>query len=97
MTNEEFWNGDPRLARSYREAHEMRNIQKNQEMWVQGLYNFKAFRSVIEGFAYGLNQCKGTKPSPYPSDPIPLTKTEQDAATERNKQRTLDWVQSGQH
>lgn len=96
MTYELFWLGDPRLVKAYREAHELRNIQKNQELWVQGIYVFRAFKSVIEAFSYGMGGGKGTKPSEYPSEPIPFTEAEQKAATERNKERTMNWVQDNQ-
>lgn len=97
MPYELFWHGEPNLVKTYLKAHELKNIQKNQELWVQGVYNYKAFRSVIEAFAYGLNGCKGSKPSNYPDEPIPFTDAEQKAATERNKQRTMEWVQANQH
>ena len=96
MPTSEFWSGDPYLVRAYQKAHQLRLEQRNQELWVQGLYNFRGFRSVIEGFAYALSGSKGTKPSEYPSEPIPFTEAEQKAATERNKQRTLKWVQDNQ-
>lgn len=64
---------------------------------MQGLYNYKAFKSVIEAFSYGMSGGKGTKPSAYPDSPIPVTEAEQKAALERNKQKTLRWVESGQH
>lgn len=97
MSYELFWFGDPWLVKAYREAQEFRNQQKNQEMWVQGVYNLRAFREVIEAFSYGLNQHKGAKPTPYPMEPLPFTEADQKLAEERNKQRTLAWVEQGQH
>lgn len=96
MSTNEFWYGEPILAKVYREAHDLRNEMKNQELWVQGFYNFRAFRSVIESFAIGLNGGKGGKPSEYPSEPIPITEREQEAAQKRKMQRTLAWVEQGQ-
>ena len=96
MPYELFWNGEPILVKAYREAHRLRNEQRNQELWAQGLYNHKAFKAVIEAFSYGMAGGKGGKPSNYPSEPIPFTENEQKAATERNKERTLQWVASGQ-
>lgn len=96
MSSTEFWDGEPWLVGVYRKAHELRTQQRNQEMWVQGIYNFRAFRSVIETFTYGMGGGKGSKPSEYPKEPIPFTEGEQKAATERNKQRTLAWVRSNQ-
>ena len=97
MPYELFWYGNPNLVKIYREAHDLRNQQKNQEMWIQGIYNFRAFKSIIEAFANGLNGGKGNKPSEYPQEPIPITEAEQKAATERNKKRTMQWVQANQH
>lgn len=97
MSSDEFWNGEPKLAKVYREAHEIRNQIRNQEMWMQGMYNCRAFSTVIEGLAYGLSGGKGNKPSKYPEQPFALTEKEQQAEKERNKQRTLAWVESGQH
>jgi hypothetical protein len=91
-----FWNGDPDLVRIYRESHQKKMELRNQEMWAQGLYNFRAFRAVAEAITYGLSGGKGSKPSNYPEEPLPFTESEQKAATERNKQRTLNWVQENQ-
>ena len=96
MPYELFWYGEPKLVKVYREAHDLRMTQRNQELWVQGIYNFRAFRSVIEAFGYGLSGGKGSKPSEYPSEPMALTEYEQKMATERNKQRTLQWVRDNQ-
>ena len=96
MTSDEFWNGEPRLAKVYREAHEMRNEMLNQELWVAGLYNHRAFTAVAEALAYGISGGKGSKPSQYPEEPLPLTEKQQKIQMEKNKQRTLTWVQSGQ-
>jgi len=96
MPYELFWDGDPRLVKSYREAHEMKMQLRNQEMWVQGGYNLRAIKVVAENIIYGFTG-KGSKPKDYPSEPIPLTAGEQRAAVEKNKQRTLAWVEQGQY
>lgn len=97
MPYELFWNGDPILVKVYQEAHDLYNEQKNQEMWAQGLYVYRAFRAIMEKFAQGLSGSKGGKTSEYPTEPLPFTEAEQKAATERNKEKTLKWVQDGQH
>ena len=56
MPYELFWHGDPKLAKVYREAHELKAQEINQEMWAQGLYNYKAFKSVMETFSYGMSE-----------------------------------------
>lgn len=76
MTYEQFWDGDPMLCRYYREAEEIRNEKKNQELWLQGAYIYEAIADlspVLHAFAK-----KGTKPTPYPTSPYPITKKQQE-------------------
>ena len=61
------------------------------------MYNYRAFSSVIESLAYGFSGGKGSKPSKYPEAPFAITEEEQKAELERSKQRTLAWVEQGQH
>jgi len=91
-----FWNGDPILAKVYREAHEYSNRQKNQEMWMQGIYFLKGLQTVAEKVASGLSGKSSSRTSEYPQEPIPITEEEQKEALERNKQRTLAWAQKNQ-
>ena len=96
MTNAEFWDGEPRLAVAFREAHEIRNEARNQEMWIQGAYNYRAFSSVGEALAFSFGGGKGNKPGKYPDQPFALSERERQAEVERNKQRTLAWVRANQ-
>ena len=97
MPYELFWNGDPDLVKTYREAHELRNQYRNQEMWVQGIYVLRAIKTVAEKIVKGLSGSKGGSTSEYPNEPLPFTEAEQKEALERNKQKTLEWVKEGQH
>lgn len=97
MPYELFWNGDPNLVKTYREAHELRNQQKNQEMWIQGIYFLRGVQTVAEAIASSFGGSKGSKINQYPNEPLPFTEAEQKAFTERNKRKTLEWVQSNQH
>ena len=97
MPYELFWHGDSNLVNIYAKAHELKMEEDNQRLWAQGLYNLKAFKCIMERFAQGLSGKSGGSIEEYPSEPIPFTETEQKAAIERNKQRTLAWVESGQH
>jgi hypothetical protein len=92
----EYWYGDYSQLQYYVRAHELRNEQHNQEMWLQGLYNYKAFESVIGMFSWGLGGKKGAKPDPYLSSPIPVTEREREAERQRSIEKTLAWVQAGQ-
>lgn len=89
MTYEQYWNGDCQLVKYYRKAHELRNEQKNQELWLQGLYIYDALCAVapvLHAFAK-----RGTKPHPYTEKPYPLTKKgvkeERKAQEKANRQK----------
>ena len=74
MTPEQYWDGDPMLTKYYRQAEEIRQMRKNQELWLQGMYIYEALCDVspiLHAFAE-----KGTKPSPYPDQPYSLTTKE---------------------
>ena len=71
MTPEQYWDGDCTLVKYYRQAEEMRNDKRNQEMWLQGMYIYEAIcdvSPVLHAFAK-----KGAKPHPYPSKPYAIS------------------------
>ncbi len=74
MTYDQYWNDDCLLVKYYRKAHELGKQQRNQELWMQGLYIYEALCDVapiLHAFAK-----PGTKPLPYSEKPYPLTKEE---------------------
>lgn len=76
MTYEQFWEQDPMLCKYYREAEELRNERKNQELWLQGMYIYEAIADlspILHAFAK-----KGTKAHPYADSPYPITKKERE-------------------
>ena len=86
MTYEQFWNGDPALAKYYRQADELKNDKRNQELWLQGMYIYNAFccaAPILNAFAK-----KGTKPIPYPEKPYALTHKQREREKEE-KERLL--------
>jgi len=98
MTPAEFWNGDVCLARYYRKAHELKKQERNQEMWMQGMYFYDAIcraSPILRAFAKS-----GTKPEPYLEEPYPLLykelkKKEADkekARYEKNMSRFSTWA-----
>ena len=88
MTYDQFWNDDPEMAKFYREAAQLRNEQRNQEMWLQGLYIYDALccaSPIFHDFAK-----KGTKPAPYPKAPYPLTEREKKRDSEAAERRQME-------
>lgn len=74
MTPEQYWDGDPTLAKYYRKADEMRRQRKNQELWLQGMYIYEALCDVSPIFNAFAK--KGTKPRPYADHPYSITENE---------------------
>ena len=71
MTPEQYWDGDCTLVKYYRQAEELRNEKRNQELWLQGMYIYEAICDVspiLHAFAK-----KGVKPLPYPSKPYAIS------------------------
>ena len=85
MTPEQYWDGDPLLAKYYRQAEEIKQKRKNQELWLQGLYFYEALCDVapiLHAFAK-----KGTKPAPYPDHPYSLTTKDREAERKLQEER----------
>ena len=78
MTYDEFWHGDLYLTKFYREAYLIKVKQKDEELWMQGMYIYEALCKVspiLHAFSK-----KGTKPLPFSEKPYlsnsPITKTQ---------------------
>lgn len=88
MTFEQYWDGDCLLAKYYRKAHQMRQQRRNQELWLQGAYFYEALTDVapvLHAFAK-----KGTKATPYLSEPFALTLKEVKERREREEKLKYD-------
>ena len=76
MTPEQYWDGDPLLPKYYRQADEIRQKRRNQDLWLQGMYIYEALCDVapiLNAFAK-----RGTKPTPYSDHPYSLTNKERE-------------------
>lgn len=78
MTFEQFWYGPPNLCESYRKLHRLRVEQRNQELWLQGLYNYDAL-------AVALNNAFSKHKEKYITEPFKLFEP-----TEEEKQREIE-------
>ena len=79
MTPEQYWDGDPELAKYYRKADAIKLERLNQELWLQGMYIYEAIcdaSPILHSFAK-----KGTKPHPYTDKPYPITEKQRERDT----------------
>ena len=81
---QEFWHGDYTYLKNYERAHEYRSEEVNQQMWLQGLYIYRAVGTALAN-AFGDRNAK------YIKEPISiLPKTEyQKRLEETEKQNKL--------
>ena len=47
MSYEQYWFGDPWMARAYAQKHLLARKQRNEELWLEGIYLSKAFGVVL--------------------------------------------------
>lgn len=80
MTYEQYWNGSPYLAKYFCEKHKLEIKEKNQQLWLQGLYIYNAV-SVALSNAFGKHS--NAKYLEEPIDIIPPTEEEMQEREEK--------------
>lgn len=72
MTPDQYWYDDVTLVDAYLEADKLRQLRKNDEAWLSGMYIYDAISRlspILHAFAK-----KGTKPIPYMDKPYSIDK-----------------------
>lgn len=78
VSYDEYWHGDYTRLPYYRKAYALKREEKNQQLWLQGLY----FRiAVLSAF---------TEDTKYPDEPLPITEDAFKEQEERRKQTEID-------
>lgn len=88
MTYDQFWDGAPELARSYRRADEIYRKRQNELLWLGGIYTAEALASTV-----GNMFTKGSKHQ-YPAEPIPITQEEQRIRKEREQKAKMERIKA---
>jgi len=88
MTYEQFWFGDPWMAKAYKEMHLLKRKERNQEMWVNGAYQLSAL-SVALNNAFNTQKIKYIE-EPFNLFPKSEAEKEEEIRTERKK--LVDWL-----
>ena len=74
MEYEEYWNGDPALARYYREAYNRKLESQNYMLWLNGVYTRDA---LIDALTSCFSKHKPSK-AKYPKEPYPITASQKE-------------------
>jgi len=75
MSSEEFWRGNPYLARAFRKAWELKRRERNRELWYQGAYFYDALVKVAPYMRAAMSKAH-IEPGKYMDRPFPLTDRE---------------------
>ena len=92
MTYDEFWTCEPQRYIAYKEVHRLGIKRRNEELWLQGLYNFRAISTALsnihlDGKSHQINK--------YMEEPFDLfannrTEKEEQQEKEKAKQKVID-------
>lgn len=78
-----FWNGDYCSFKYYAEVYKLDVERRNQELWMQGMYNYEAFATVMSRTMDKRSKAK------YPDKPYRITEMSEDEK-EAEKKRMVD-------
>lgn len=73
MSYNDYWHGDCWMAKYYREAYRKKLEQRNNDMWLQGLYIYEA---ICNASPILNPMSKKHEPIPYREAPIPITEAQ---------------------
>ena len=90
MSYNDYWYGNPKMVVAYRKAHELDIKRRNEEMWLQGLYNFTAFSTALINMHFDSKPHKVNKYLEKPFDLFEKTEEEKKQEAERARQKVID-------
>ena len=88
MTYEQYWFGDPWMAKAYKEKHLLERKQKNEEMWVNGMYKLSALNVALNN-AFNKHKIDYVK---KPFDIFPKTEAEKEGAKRVERRKLLSRI-----
>lgn len=88
MTYEQYWYDEPKLINAYIKAEEIKTIKRNNEMWLQGLYNHISLNTSLSNALSKHSHAK------YPEQPIPITQRELDEREEQRVKKIFNKLQA---
>ena len=88
MTYEQYWYGDPWMARAYAQSYLLKRKIENENAWILGAYMANAFGTVI-GNAFGKKKVNYLD---KPMDIFPKTEAEKQAEVREEKRKLINWL-----
>ena len=89
MTWDEYWNDDCIKAKYYRKADKLKRKQRNQELWLQGMYIYEAIGDMSPVLRFTMDK-KPKKPLPYVNEPYPIDQQELEEKRMRKEKERVE-------
>ena len=89
MSYNDYWYGNPRMVVAYRKAHELDIKRRNEEMWLQGLYNFEAFSTALSNIHFDNKHHKINRYREKPIDIFEKNEEEKKQEAEKARQKVI--------
>lgn len=90
MSYEQFWYGEPGIAKCYYEYNRLMNKKRNEELWVNGLYTLDALQVALNN-AFDKHKIKYVS---KPLDIYPKTAIEKKAEKIEKTNKLIRWLNS---
>ena len=85
VSADEFWNGDYTLLKFYAHKHKIAVEQRNEELWLQGVYFYEAISVALANAFSKHSQAK------YPDKPYRLTELSEEEQELENKKKVEEF------
>ena len=90
MTYHQFYEESPQLARFYRNANELKRKQRNQELWLQGLYFMDALKATV----LNMLSTRSAEKFEYPKEPYATKQKELEERQEREQKEKMERIKA---
>ena len=90
MTYEQYWFGDPYMVKAYEDAYLLKRRVRNEELWLQGLYIYRAVHAVVASALSGRQEKYITNPLDF----LPKTKAEKMREEYEKRQKVINYFDS---
>lgn len=90
MTYEQYWYGDPLMARAFYKADKLRQQRMNDEAWLYGVYTCRALQSALS-ISDLFRPTGQTSATQYPQKPIDIS-VEQETQEEKEQREEQEAI-----
>ena len=98
MSYAEYWEGDPLLTQYYRKAYQIKQEEKNNNAWLQGMYIYDAVSTALHNALRGMGKNKPPArdyaKQPYEFKNKVKTKEEKAKEIQVEQQKAAAWMEN---